>query len=90
VGGVTAIGGALLGSVVGGLFDSHKKAVNANTLATERNTAVMEQLLFAPSGFKVESYRYSASDVKKMYDAVAQEAVTRSRRGGAQILAVNR
>jgi hypothetical protein len=60
--GVGTIIGGLAGSLLGGLFDHHKKAIDNNTNAVRANTAAMLQ--FAPSGFRVESYRYSSTSVK--------------------------
>lgn len=54
--------GNVAGSLIGGLFDSHKKAVDSNTQAVRALTSAMIQ--FAPTGFKIDPYRYAATDVK--------------------------
>jgi hypothetical protein len=74
---IGAVIGTIGGSFLGGLFDSNKKAVNANTEATRANTAAMIQ--FAPSGFKIEPYRYQASDPKQIMQNFRQYGT----RGGA-------
>lgn len=67
--------GNVLGSLVGGLFD-HKKAVESNTDAVRANTQAL--LLNAPSGFKVASARYDATQVRQFRDSVRRY----DRRGG--------
>lgn len=74
--------GAYIGSKLGGLFDSHKKEVTANTNALKANTAAL--LLRAPTGFKTANYRYDATEVKKMADAARRLAT----RGGSPIFGV--
>lgn len=58
--------GNIAGSLFGGLFDSNKKAVNENTNAVRANTAVMNQILNSPSGFKIAQARYDATDVSQL------------------------
>lgn len=77
---VGTIVGGLIGSAIGGLFDHHKKSVDNNTAALQANTAAL--LLNTPAGFKVERYRYTASDAK----AMAAAARLYASRGGAPIL----
>lgn len=74
--------GGLAGSFLGGLFDSNKKAVNQNTLATRENTAVMAMMLNAPGGFRVNSYRYGSSATSPDIDAIATAQRRRQSRGG--------
>lgn len=74
--------GTIGGSLLGGLFDSNKKAVNANTLATERNTQAL--LLNAPAGYRVDRHGYGSAAA--LYEAVAEEAMRRRGRGGVQVL----
>jgi hypothetical protein len=80
--GVGTVIGGLLGSAIGGLFGGHKKEVSANTQALRANTQAL--LLNAPSGFKVERYRYDATDVKELHRAARALAT----RGGAAMLGV--
>jgi hypothetical protein len=63
-GAIGSIIGNITGSLIGGLFDHNTKAVNANTAATDRNTAAL--LLNAPSGYKIASARYDATDVRAL------------------------
>lgn len=72
--------GQVLGSAIGGLFDSHKKAVNENTAAMRQLTQAL--LLNSPSGYKVASARFDATDVKDFRRAATRYAT----RGGAPIL----
>lgn len=72
----TLVGG-LIGSALGGLFDHHKKAVDNNTQAVRAMTAAL--IAFAPAGFKIEPYRYAASDPKQ----IMQNFRRFSTRGGA-------
>lgn len=58
-GAVGALVGNIAGSLIGGLFD-HKKAVVELTSATRALTQSMLQ--GTPIGFKIEPYRYMASD----------------------------
>lgn len=74
--------GNIAGSLFGGLFDSNKKAVNANTLAVERNTQAL--LLHAPAGYRVDRHGYG--NAAALYEVVAEEAMRRRGRGGVQIL----
>ena len=71
--------GGLIGSAVGGLFDSNKEAVNQNTSALRMLTAT---ILNAPAGFRVEPYRYRASDPKEL----AKDFRRYQTRGGAPLL----
>lgn len=72
--------GNIAGSLFGGLFD-HKKAVNANTDAVNRNTAAL--LLNAPAGFRVGSYAYAATATGGAdIEAYATAARRRAARGG--------
>lgn len=80
----TIIGG-FLGSAIGGLFGHHKKSVDANTKAVNQLTQAM--LLNAPSGFRVERYRYSASDPAPL-DALGRYVRANASRGGANPLLV--
>ena len=82
-GAIGATIGNIAGSLFGGLFDSNTKAVNANTAATRANTAAM--LLYAPAGFKAESYRYNASDPRPI-DALGRTVRWNASRGGANPL----
>lgn len=75
--GLGTVIGSLAGSFIGGLFDDNTKATNANTAATMANTAALIQ--FAPSGFKVEQYRYGAADPKQ----IMQNFASYQTRGGA-------
>lgn len=81
---IGAVIGTIGGSLFGGLFDSHKKAVDSNTQAVRALTSAM--LLYAPAGFRAESYRYSASDPKPL-DKFAKYARSTAARGGANPLA---
>lgn len=74
--------GTIGGSLLGGLFDSNTKSVNANTLAVERNTQAL--LLHAPAGYRVDRYGYG--NAAALYEAVAEEAMRRRGRGGVQVL----
>lgn len=58
LGAVGGVVGGLIGSAIGGLFDHHKKSVDRNTAAVNALTAMFQN---APSGFRVEPYRYDAS-----------------------------
>lgn len=78
-GAIGSLLGNIGGSLIGGLFD-HKKAVNNNTSAIRELTAAIVQN--APTGFKVESYRYDATDVSGLARAVRR----RSARGGVNPL----
>lgn len=82
---VGTIIGSVIGSALGGLFDHHKKAVDNNTRALN---ALTNAVLNAPTGYKLDQNRYDATQGRRIYDAAAQEAVSRSRRGGAQVLAM--
>lgn len=75
--------GNIAGSLLGGLFDSNTKATNANTAAVNRNTAA--HLLYAPAGFRAESYRYNASDPRPL-DAFGRAVRWNASRGGANPL----
>lgn len=79
--GLWGIGGALVGSLVGGLFD-HKKAVNNNTAAIQQLTQAM--LLNAPRGFKIDQRRYDATYVTDLGKAVRRY----TSRGGVNPLVV--
>jgi hypothetical protein len=57
--GVGTIVGSLIGSAIGGLFGHHKKSVDQNTEAIKALTQAMQQN--APSGFKIDAYRYGAA-----------------------------
>lgn len=83
---VGTIVGGLLGSALGGLFGHHDRSVDNNTRALEANTAVMSQLLNAPSGFKAESYRFDATHVRGLSHAVRQF----DSRGGAPVFGKRR
>jgi hypothetical protein len=78
----TIIGG-FLGSAIGGLFGHHKKAVDANTSAVKALTQAM--LLNVPSGFRVERYRYDASDPAPL-DNLGRYIRSNASRGGANPL----
>jgi hypothetical protein len=82
---VGTIVGSIIGGAIGGLFDHHKKAVDKNTAALN---ALTNALYNTPSGYKVDYNRDRAADARTMYDQVAQEALARARRGGAQLLSV--
>lgn len=82
-GAIGSLIGNIGGSLFGGLFDSHKKAVNNNTAAIQ---ALTSALIYAPAGFRAESYRYSASDPKPL-DKFAKYARSTAARGGANPLA---
>lgn len=83
-GAIGSLVGQIGGSLLGGLFDHNKKSVDANTRATDRNTAMMALLLNAPSGFKVAADRYDATDVRRLGNANRRWAS----RGGVPILTV--
>lgn len=74
--------GTIAGSFFGGLFDN-KKAIDTNTQALRANTAAM--LLYAPAGFRAESYRYNASDPRPL-DAFGRAVRWNASRGGANPL----
>ena len=74
--------GNIAGSFIGGLFDNHKKAVDRNTDAVRQLTQAM--LLNSPRGFKVESYRYDATDLSSL----ARRIRVNASRGGANPLMV--
>lgn len=74
--------GQVFGSLIGGLFD-HKKAVDSNTRAVSGLTQAM--LLYAPAGFRSESYRYNASDPRPL-DRMGRYIRANASRGGANPL----
>ena len=73
--------GNIAGSLFGGLFDHHTKAVNANTAAVNANTAAL--LLNAPSGYKVGSARFDATQTIKQFQ---RDAIRYNTRGGAPVM----
>lgn len=95
---IGALVGTIGGSFLGGLFDN-KEAVNSNTSAVRALTQAM--LLGAPSGFRIEPYRYGAStpvarnpgnttvNIYGVTDAkeVARVVSKYATRGGAPLLA---
>lgn len=57
---IGTIVGGFIGSAIGGLFGHAKKATEQNTAALKQLTQALVQN--APSGFKVERYRFNATD----------------------------
>lgn len=53
---------------IAGLYDDHRKAIDANREYLRRLTEAIVQN--APTGFKKTSYKYSAEDVKALGRAV--------------------